>query len=98
MVENTAVGKGLLYCICLHHHFYNLSYGDTKLVYGTTTASWRSFQIIFKAVGKGSREFDLSVEQNSIWVRALLGLMHLGLKAGPLCPENNDIKVYTQQI
>ena len=64
-VENTAVGKGLLYCIRLHH-FY--------------------FQIIFKVIGKGSREFDLSVEHNSIWVRALLGLMQLGLKTGPLCP------------
>ena len=25
-------------------------------------------------------------EQDSTWVRALPGLMHLGLKAGPLCP------------
>jgi hypothetical protein len=23
---------------------------------------------------------------NGIWVRALLGPMHLGLKTGPLCP------------
>ena len=26
------------------------------------------------------------LEQNSTWVRALLGLMHLGLKSDPLCP------------
>jgi hypothetical protein len=26
------------------------------------------------------------VKKNSIWVRALLGPMHLGLKTGPLCP------------
>ena len=25
------------------------------------------------------------IELNGIWVRALLGLMHLGLKTGPLC-------------
>jgi len=25
-------------------------------------------------------------EWNSLWVRALPGLMHLGLKTGPLCP------------
>jgi hypothetical protein len=85
MVENAAMGKGLLYCICLHH-FYSPSYGDTKLVYGTTTASCSSYQIIFKAVGKWGRESDLSVEQDSTWVWALLGLMHLGLKTGPLCP------------
>jgi len=40
--------NGSLYCICLH----NPSYADTKLVYGTRTASCSSFQIIFKAVAE----------------------------------------------
>jgi len=28
----------------------------------------------------------LFVELNGIWVRALLGPVHLGLQTGPLCP------------
>lgn len=52
------MGKGLLYCICLHH-FYTPSYGDMKMVKDTPTDSCSSFQIIFKAAWKGSRERDL---------------------------------------
>jgi len=29
---------------------------------------------------------DDKIEQNSIWVQALLVLLHLNLKTGPLCP------------
>ena len=39
---------------------------------------------IFCDLGKA---FDyVRIEQNSIWVRALPGPVHLGLKTGPLCP------------
>jgi hypothetical protein len=29
--------------------------------------------------------YDINEVMNGIWVRALLGPMHLGLKTGPLC-------------
>lgn len=62
-------------------YFHNIMWGQEGWgwVHLSETRNVQKILMVSTATDKNER-------MNSIWVRALPGPMHLGLKTGPLCP------------